>query len=82
MSSIGSTGFDFSVLMPVYYRENPKFLLLAMESIFSSTLVPSEFILVCDGPLTEALDSVINKFLHHPGLLVVRKQSNTGIVVR
>lgn len=52
----------FSVLLSVYYRESPINLLQSLSSIFSQTLLPTEIVLVQDGPLTKELDSIINSF--------------------
>lgn len=52
---------DFSVLLPVYYKEDPSFLDVALSSIENQTLSASEIVLVKDGPLTNELDEVINK---------------------
>ncbi len=49
----------FSVLISVYYKENPLFLEEALISIEDQTLAADEIILVKDGPLTSALDEVI-----------------------
>ena len=52
---------DFSVLLPVYYKEDPLFLDNALNSIERQTLCASEIVLVKDGPLTTELDEVIRK---------------------
>ncbi len=53
----------FSVLMSVYYKEKSEFLDLALKSILvEQTIIPNEIILVEDGPLTEKLDKVIEKY--------------------
>ena len=53
----------FSVLMSVYYKENPKNFELALKSILvEQTKTPNEFILVCDGPLSPQLDVVVNRY--------------------
>lgn len=52
---------EFSVLMSVYHKENPQFLKLSIDSnIEKQTLKPTEFVLICDGPLNKELDQVIN----------------------
>ena len=51
----------FSVLMSVYRNEKEEYLQTAIESVFSQTLVPDELVLIQDGPLTEALNSTIEK---------------------
>lgn len=51
----------FSVLMSVYIKENPTFLVEAVQSILQQTLKPSEVVLVEDGPLTPELYQAIEK---------------------
>lgn len=50
---------NYSVLMSVYSKEKPEYLSGACESIRMQTLPTNDFILVCDGPLTEVLDKVV-----------------------
>ena len=52
----------YSVLMSVYQKENPEYLRAAVESVLGQTVPPEEVVLVCDGPLTEALDRVIEEY--------------------
>ncbi len=50
----------FSVLISVYYKENPFFLSQAIKSIWNEqTIKPTQIILICDGFLGEALDNQI-----------------------
>jgi len=51
-----------SVLISVYKKENPLFLDAALNSIICQTIQPDEIILIEDGPLTNELESVINKY--------------------
>ena len=69
----------FSVLIPVYWREDPKYFDCALNSIFANTWQPTEVILVCDGPLTDELDAVIEKHSTQSALKIVRLESNKGI---
>lgn len=39
-------------------KRNPEYLRAAVESVLGQTVPPEEVVLVCDGPLTEALDGV------------------------
>ncbi len=58
-----TTTNSFSVLMSVYYREEPKHLEQALASnLINQTLIPNEFILVHNGELTPELDAVIERF--------------------
>jgi len=51
---------DFTVLLAVYHRDDPKQFDRALASIFSNTLSPTGVIVVADGPLTEQLDAVLS----------------------
>lgn len=53
---------NFSVLMSVYAREQSDYLKVALRSIFAQTVLPTEIVLVKDGPLTQELDNVIADF--------------------
>lgn len=54
---------DFSVLMSIYYKEDPKALQLCLDSILKNqTVVPNEIVLVKDGPLTKELDKIIDTY--------------------
>lgn len=73
---------SFSVLMPVYYKEDPSHFDLALNSILvEQTLLPDDFVLVCDGPLTEKLDAVIDKYrtLFPAAMNVFRLEKNEGL---
>ena len=71
----------YSVLMSVYSKENPTWLRLAIESMQTQTLPTSDFVLVCDGPLTPELDGVIAEKQRQMGetLTVVRLEKNMGL---
>ena len=47
---------QFSVLMSVYSKECADFLRVALDSVFNQTVVPTEVVLVEDGPLTTELE--------------------------
>lgn len=72
---------NYSVLMSVYYKERPAFLRAAMESILTQTVQTDNFVLVCDGPLTEALNLVLDEMsgLFGETLLIVRLKENSGL---
>ena len=72
---------NYSVLMSVYYRENSEYLKQALESIQAQTFPTDDFVLVCDGPLNQELDSVIKKKQQEMKniLNVVRLKKNAGL---
>jgi glycosyltransferase involved in cell wall biosynthesis len=51
---------EFSVLIPVYIKENPASLKTALESILDNqTVLPQEVVIVEDGPITAELEQVL-----------------------
>ena len=71
----------YSVLMSVYYKENPEWLKISIDSMLNQTILPSEFVLVEDGPLTEELDKVIEKYeKKYKNLFkIVKLKTNQGL---
>ena len=53
----------FSVLMSLYYKENPEYLKESLSSVFNQTVKPNQIVIVKDGPLTEELDCVLNDYV-------------------
>lgn len=72
---------NFSVLMSVYFKENPEFFAKALESTINQTLKPNEIVIVLDGKLTDELYAVIDKFkTEYPGLInTVQLEQNVGL---
>ena len=53
---------NFSVLISIYFKENPNYFEQALVSVLNQTLKPSEIVLIKDGPLNDELDSIAEKF--------------------
>ena len=72
---------DYSVLMSVYFKERPEYLRESMMSIFRQSHASDDFVLICDGPLTEELDEVIDDMqkLFGEVLNVHRLEKNGGL---
>lgn len=73
---------NFSVLMSVYYKENPIYLKEAIESIYDKQILkPSEIVLVEDGELTKELYQEINKQkIRLKNILkIVKLEKNSGL---
>ena len=72
---------DYSVLMSVYYKENPEYLYQSMQSIYEQTVRTNNFVLVCDGTLPDALNKVIEEMQQKFGeyLYVHRLPKNGGL---
>ncbi len=71
----------YSVLMSVYYKENPEWLRISIDSMLNQTVFPSEFVLVEDGPLTEELNKVVAAFQKKYKNLfkVIKLKENQGL---
>lgn len=72
---------QYSVLMSVYAKENPDYLILSMDSMFKQTVAPDEFVLVCDGPLTPELNAVVERFSQQypSSFQILRLERNQGL---
>ena len=51
---------NYSVLMTVYKKDNPMFVKQSIDSVLAQTILTDDFLLICDGPLTNELDELIN----------------------
>lgn len=72
---------DYSVLMSVYKKETPEHLRLALNSMWDQTVLTNDFVLVCDGPLTEELEDVIKDTRRLRGNVfrVIKLEKNMGL---
>ncbi len=52
----------FSVLLSVYFKENPEFFDRALESLVLQTVPADEWVIVKDGPIPDGLQAVIEKY--------------------
>lgn len=73
--------FEFSVLMPVYIKEDAGNLDMALKSVMEQTLRPSEVVIVEDGPLLQPLHDVISKYdTLYPGIFtIIKLPENKGM---
>ena len=67
--------------MSVYYKENPLFFRKSLDSLMDQTKMPSEIVLVKDGPLSGELDEVISEFTgNYPNLFkIIVLPENKGL---
>ncbi len=72
---------DYSVLMSVYRGENPSHFRASIQSMLDQTVPTNDFVLVCDGPLTDELDETIDEFVTKRPFLfqIIRLQENQGL---
>ena len=71
----------FSVLMPVYYRDNAEYFVTAFNSVINQTLIPNEILIIEDGPLDDIFEKIVlEKEKKYPNLVrVIRLEKNIGI---
>lgn len=71
---------SYSVLMAVYYKENPRFLEESIESILNQTVKTNDFVIVEDGLLTKELNEVIQKYsANYEEIKVIKQAENKGL---
>lgn len=71
---------NYSVLMSVYWKDNPDFFRSSIESIINQTLIPSEIVLVEDGPVGNELHSIISEIQSVFGnLKLIQLKENQGL---
>lgn len=69
----------YSILMPVYHKDNPSYFQEAIESMLSQTIKTDDFVIVCDGTLTTELDLIIDKYKESDIFNIVRLKENIGL---
>lgn len=65
--------------MSVYNDENPMYLNESLKSIKNQTVMAKEVVIVEDGPISLALQAVINKYVDTLNCKVVKLKSNGGL---
>lgn len=76
-----SDELKFSVLMSVYYKENPSWFKTALDSVINQTLQPNEIVLIEDGKLTDELYKVIEEYKNQYSNLfkIIPLEKNSGL---
>ena len=63
--------------MSLYKKEHPEYLIKALDSMINQTVKPDEIVLVEDGPLTDELYMIIDKYKEF--LTIVINKTNLGL---
>lgn len=70
----------FTVLLSIYHKEKNEYFIDALNSVFNQSLMPSQVVLVCDGPLTNELYETIEKFSAlHENFEIYKLEKNMGL---
>lgn len=79
--STNNNQINYSVLMSVYNKEKPEYLKQSIDSLLNQTLFPEQIVIVKDGPLTEELNSIIDKYKskYNELFTVVTIEENVGL---
>ena len=70
---------NFTVVMSVYKNDNPDYLKLAIDSIIKQTISPDEIIIICDGPITNNLQAVLDSYIGHKNIKFIKLNKNVGL---
>jgi glycosyltransferase involved in cell wall biosynthesis len=74
------TSFSFSLLTTVYERSDAGFLSEAARSVFKQSYQAFEWILLAQGAVSPAVESVLAEIETHPQCRVLRRERNLGII--
>ena len=70
----------FSIAISVYKNDSPEFFDRALESITDlQTVKPDEIVLVIDGPVSDEIDAVIEKYAPRYTFNIIRLKTNGGL---
>lgn len=69
----------FTVLMSVYYKENPRYLDESLNSLAVQTYQSDEIILVIDGGISNELQVVIDKWIKLLPIITIPLEKNVGL---
>lgn len=71
----------FSVLMSLYVKEKPEYFEECLKSVLDNTILPNEIVIVLDGPITDELTAVLDKYVNEQPELykIVPLETNQGL---
>ena len=53
----------YSVLMPLYIRDDPNWFIISIESILNQTLPPDEIFIICDGHIPQKIEESLSYYI-------------------
>lgn len=67
--------------MSLYIKEKPEYFIQCMDSILNQTVKPNQIVIVKDGPLSEELDKILNRYMYLDNSLytIVKFEKNVGL---
>lgn len=70
---------EFSVLLSVYNKENPKYLAASLSSLAQQTLAATEVVMVVDGQIGVELKAVLNSYIDVLKMKIIYLPQNVGL---
>ena len=70
---------SFSVLISLYHKETPQFLIECLESLKNQTLPASEIVVVFDGAIPSELEVEVMRYMAVLSIKIVRLPKNVGL---
>ena len=72
---------QYSVLMSVYKNDKAEYLRLAIDSMLNQSFAPEQFVIVEDGPISEALEKIITEYSEkNPEVFtIIKLKENSGL---
>lgn len=70
---------SLTCLLPVYRQDNPMHFQTALMSVLHQTSPADEILVICDGPLTDEHERVLDKINAKSCLRVIRNKTNKGL---
>lgn len=73
----------YTVLVPIYLKENAIAFAGCIQSLLAQTVLPEEILVVCDGPITKELENVLENTQNqgYNTLSILRLEKNEGLGV-
>lgn len=72
--------FKYSILMSVYYKDNPEWLKLAIDCMLNQTIKSDDFVIIEDGKLTEELEKIIKEYEKKYSFITIKRlEKNMGL---
>ncbi len=56
---------DYSFLTSCYIKSKADEFVIAMDSMLNQTLPPEQIVIVCDGAVSEEVDTLINEYVQN-----------------
>lgn len=72
---------EISVLMSVYENDNVFFFEQSVDSLLNQTHLPSEIIIVVDGPIGKDIDDLLAKLSNNKLFVIIRLHENKGLAI-